>query len=97
MTKEVETEKSLKTQECTTPYRDRASIFSHKGIKRNETQKRCVIIHNFKTIHCMFWAYPSHHRFSMFDIMLNQSVDIVLDKIRGSLRYPKTVPTVVKL
>lgn len=63
--------------------------------KRNP--KRCVIIHNFKTIHCMFWAYPRHHRFLMFGIMLNQSVDIVLDKILGSLRYRKEIPTVVKL
>lgn len=75
MTKDGGETKSLETQECTTPRRDRASILrlllsQNRDRLRNETKpERCVIIiHNFESIHShlfvMFKAYPSSSSFS---------------------------------
>lgn len=45
--------KSLETQECT-PCRDRASILQPQSQQKKRNPKRCVIIHNFESIHSLY-------------------------------------------
>lgn len=94
MTKAAETENLSRHQECTTPCRDRASIFSpttkvQQQKKRNP--KRCVIIHNFESIHSLYVLSLSPS-LSFSDVRYHaESIcrRCCLDKILGWLRYRK--------